>query len=334
MKTQGRTARTLATLRELSRKAALDAIAMYTLALASELPVILLRCTLVSALAPILLAPILLAATGHSIGHAAWFEIAAIPTLWSMLALATPAGTGWWFKQRSGGRRASQREQEAYRDAIELLQSQTRTALPLPKSWFVLDTPMSDAGVCGETLMLSRGLLESEHLPAVLAHELGHLASADGRLTAALDRLVLIPPRIHRRQPDEQRPQPRQPGLGLVLGNARILLGIVGVRLLARTAGTILTLMGGGLGLWLTRPLWGAYWRRHEYDADAYAATLGQGEDLAVFLEDHALIHDHPVPYIWLSEHTHPPAELRIEKLRDHGQRETGSPVRYELSDH
>jgi hypothetical protein len=28
------------------------------------------------------------------------------------------------------------------------------------------------------------------------------------------------------------------------------------------------------------------------------------------------LIHDHPVPFIWLTEHTHPPAELRIDRLR------------------
>ena len=39
-------------------------------------------------------------------------------------------------------------------------------------------------------------------------------------------------------------------------------------------------------------------------------------KELADFLEIHALIHDHPVPLIWLTEHTHPPTELRIDKLR------------------
>jgi hypothetical protein len=43
---------------------------------------------------------------------------------------------------------------------------------------------------------------------------------------------------------------------------------------------------------------------------------LGQAEELADFLENHALIYDHPVPYIWLTEHTHPPVELRIDRLR------------------
>lgn len=53
--------------------------------------------------------------------------------------------------------------------------------------------------------------------------------------------------------------------------------------------------------------------------ADAYAAQLGQADELADFLETHALIHDYPIPYIWLTEHTHPPTELRIDKLRNAG---------------
>jgi Zn-dependent protease with chaperone function len=73
----------------------------------------------------------------------------------------------------------------------------------------------------------------------------------------------------------------------------------------------------GGLSLWLTKPAWGAYWRQREYKADQYAAKLGQADELADFLEIHALIHDHPVPFMWLTEHTHPPTELRIDKLRN-----------------
>lgn len=62
----------------------------------------------------------------------------------------------------------------------------------------------------------------------------------------------------------------------------------------------------GGFGLWLTRPAWGAYWRQLEYKADEYATRLGQADELADFLEIHALIHDHPVPFIWLTQHTTP----------------------------
>jgi Zn-dependent protease with chaperone function len=72
----------------------------------------------------------------------------------------------------------------------------------------------------------------------------------------------------------------------------------------------------GGFALRLTAPLWAAHWREREYRADQYAAHLQQGEDLADFLETHALVHDHPVPFVWLTEHTHPPTELRLDRLR------------------
>jgi Zn-dependent protease with chaperone function len=299
--------------KQTTERFSLHSLVMYTLALASELPVIFLRSTFV-----LVLASIALAASGHSLAQGAtWIEVGLIPTLWSILALATPFGTGWWWRQRSGGRKPSQREQVAYRDATELLQAQTREPLPLPKGWFVLDTPTPDAAVSGETLMLSRGLLESDHLPAVLAHELGHLATPDGRLAAAINRLVLLPPRPPRRERTENEPTEDRPQIGLAFHDERLLLTILGVRLFAWTVKKALRFLNGGFGLWLTSPLWGAYWRGREYKADAYAAKLGQADDLADFLENHALIHDHPVPYIWLTEHTHPPVELRIDKLKD-----------------
>jgi Zn-dependent protease with chaperone function len=317
-------ARAAVILREIAGRFSIDSLAMYTLALASEVPVLILRATLV-----LVLASIALAATGHPIAQAAtWIEVALIPTMWSILALATPFGTGWWWKQRSGGRRPSQREQLAYQDAIELLQAHTQQRLALPKSWFVLDTPTPDAAVCGETLMLSRGLLESEHLPAVLAHELGHLATPDGRLTAAIHRLVLLPPRPPSREQADYEQAGARPQVELAIHNQRILLTILGIRLFTWIVKKTLKFANGGFGLWLTGPLLGAYWRRREYKADAYAAALGQADDLADFLENHALIHDHPVPYIWLTEHTHPPVELRIDRLRDADRRDIAQAFR------
>jgi Zn-dependent protease with chaperone function len=310
--------RALAFTRNMFTRFSVDSLAVYTLALASEVPVILTRTTLM-----FMFASTILLASGHSTDPAStWIELSLIPTLWSILALATPVGTGWWWKQRTGGRRPSGREQLAYQGAAELLQAQAREPLPLPKSWFVLDTPTPDAAVCGDTLMLSRGLLESEHLPAVLAHELGHLATPDGRLTAAINRLVLIPPRVSRRQRIEQEQDRDLPRIGFAIGDGRILLTILGIRLFTWIMRKTLKFVNGGFGLWLTSPLWGAYWRSREYRADVYAAKLGQADDLADFLENHALIHDHPVPYIWLTEQAHPPVELRIDKLRDAGMRD------------
>ena len=159
--------------------------------------------------------------------------------------------------------------------------------------------------MCGDTLMLSRGLLESEFLPAVLAHELGHLNTSDGKLTAAINRLII--------NPSLRRQQAARRGQTVILAN-QVLLGITFL-------GALLWVLAGfasrkAASRCVLAPFWGSYWRDREYTADEYAAALGQAEELADFLEIHALIHDHPVPFIWLTEHTHPPTELRVDKLR------------------
>lgn len=168
----------------------LPVLALYAATVLIETPVIFTRWLLAVALAALVL--LLL---HHSVAGAdSLAQLALIPTLWSLVALITPFGGGWWWRQNLGGREPSERERTAYNDALELLRHRTLMALREPSGWFVLDDPQPDAAVCGNTLMLSRGLLESDHLPAVLAHELGHLASTDGRLTAALNRLVINAP--------------------------------------------------------------------------------------------------------------------------------------------
>jgi Zn-dependent protease with chaperone function len=84
-------------------------------------------------------------------------------------------------------------------------------------------------------------------------------------------------------------------------------LTILAIRTLTWTVKKTVKFINGGIGLRLTTPIWGTYWRYREYKADTYAAQLGQADELADFLETHALIHDYPIPYIWLTEHTHPP---------------------------
>lgn len=299
----------------------LGALSMYALALIAETPVIIARVFLA-----LFIATVVLIIEGNPNGGLGWAEVAFIPTLWSMIALINPIGSAWWWRTRAGGRDPSTREQLAYQDAVELLQGYSEEPLPLPKRWFVLDTPQPDAAVCGNTLMLSRGLLETDHVPAVLAHELGHLSSPDGRLTAALNRLVIFSSPFGTRTDDNddreqqnrhRRPRlhytPREPTDALDLEPALMQTLYGYLRFLFITS----LFAKGGLGLWLTRPAWGRYWRQREYKADEYATSLGQADELADFLEVHALIHDHPVPFIWLTEHTHPPTELRIDKLRN-----------------
>jgi hypothetical protein len=138
----------------------LGSLVMYALALVAEVPVIIARLFLAT-----LAAVAVLELQGHPNGQPTWAKLAMIPTLWSILALLTPIGSAWWWRTRAGGRNPSEREVAAYQDAVELLQSYSTTPLPLPARWFVLDIPQPDAAVCGNALMLSRGLLESETSP-------------------------------------------------------------------------------------------------------------------------------------------------------------------------
>ena len=98
-------------------------------------------------------------------------------------------GRGWVWGRRLGARRPSAEEAAAVADALALLRAPTPTART--GSWYVLDDPLPGAAARGRTIVLSRALIESDPLAAVLAHELGHADSLDGRLTEALSRLEL-----------------------------------------------------------------------------------------------------------------------------------------------
>jgi Zn-dependent protease with chaperone function len=203
------------------------------------------------------------------------------PLILSGATLILPLG-GWLWQQQEGARSPSERERLVFEDALATLKHADPKLRP-PKRWCVIDTYTPNAAVYADTLMLTRGLLESGYLEGVLAHELGHLNSSDARVTAALHRLT-TPPR------------------------GRLPKGL-------RVIGLIAT---GGLPMWLTRAPWGAYWRLREHEADQYAARLGQGASLSRFLETNALDEDLPVPFIWLTDTSHPHVEHRIDRLAKH----------------
>jgi Zn-dependent protease with chaperone function len=294
-------------IREL-RLPSISAFALYLATVVAEVPVMLARMLLSL---PVF-ALILLIKGDSPLGADGLVELALIPTGWALFALITPLGGGWWWSQNLGGREPSERERTAYQDAIDLLLGHAAGPVRQPSGWLVLDSPQADAAVCGDTLMLSRGLLESDFLPAVIAHELGHLNTSDGKLTASINRLVINPLPLRR-----QQKQPKE-GTALLLAPDSMLLGITFIGAFIWLTRKLIAFAKGGFALRILAPFWGSYWREREYIADQYAASLGQAEELADFLEIHALIHDHPVPLIWLTEHTHPPTELRIDKLRKH----------------
>ena len=237
---------------------------------------------------------------GVSAGQAAW--LAALgPLVWSLVALVVP-GRGRLWARRLGARSPSAEEALQIDDALGLLEG-ICPGLPEPPCLRVLDDPLPDAAVRGGALVLSRGLLETDSLAAVLAHELGHTNTLDGRLTEALDRLrlwgdPLVPP--HVAEPGRKEVRVEEPARG------GLLLG------LARWA---LRLAGGGCAEALLRPLWAAYWRHREHTADAYAARLGLAEDLARHLGDYELPFDQPHRRLLFDRREHPPVARRIERL-------------------
>jgi Zn-dependent protease with chaperone function len=204
------------------------------------------------------------------------------PLALSFITLLVPVGGLLWMQQ-AGGRTPSERERLIYEDALLVLAEKDPRLRP-PRRWFVLDEHYLNAAAYADTLMVTRGLLESGFLEAVLAHELGHLNSSDARLAAALHRMT-TPPRRQLRSPFR----------------------------------TISFIASGALVVWITRTPWAAYWRTREYHADQYAARLGQAPALARFLDTNALQDDLPVPFVWLTEHSHPFTEHRIDRLYRYG---------------
>jgi Zn-dependent protease with chaperone function len=262
-----------------------DGALLYLATLAGELISAVVRGFLVAAVVTIVGF-----VTGHSSRPNAvllgWLAGVA-PLAWSLSALVFPS-SGWWWSTVTGARRPSARELSRIDDELMALTAGHPDVRP-PRRIYVLDDPEPNAAVLGEALMVNRGLLDSRWLAPVLAHELGHIDSSDGRLTDALTRLVLR----------RSRTTPRQPASGC--------LGLL--------AQLVLLVAGGGSGLLLTRPFWAAYWRSREYVADAFAARLGQGSEFADFLITEVVLYDRPVPFAWMSEVGHPPTELRLEAL-------------------
>jgi len=159
----------------------------------------------------------------------------------------------------------------------------------------------------GETLYLTTGLINSDYLPGLIAHELGHTNSSDGRLVLATRRFVLPFSFVF-----TQLTGSVAPGLimfsGSLVGSARVDYLASQIIMLINF---MLAFFGGGFGLLLLNPLWVWYWRDREYKADLYAAECGMARNLIEYFEVHKYF-DAAVPF-FMSEH--PYTELRIDRL-------------------
>jgi Zn-dependent protease with chaperone function len=244
------------------------------------------------------------------------------PALRSITALLAPVSAGPLYRAGLGARRPSAREAEALDTAARLC-----AGVAVPRDVRVLDSPDENAWVLGSTLFVCRGLFESPHLAAVVAHEAGHLAAGDGQVALSAwwlpVRLLarparrLIAGRAGRAREDPSRRTLPQPHAVLNSGPAprtsgRSLVGWV-LHIPAVAVGAALLVLAGGLVPMLLRPAWAPYRRRREFAADAFAAAAGQGPGLIEALGDWQML-DVATP--WWQGRGHPYIEERIDRLQ------------------
>lgn len=220
--------------------------------------------------------------------------IAVLPVLASVLTLTILPGGYGLTRWELDGKQPSTRQRKAIQDALQRILSEAPPGLVGPTKWLVLDRPDPNAFVIGTTIYVHRGLIDSEYLEPILAHELGHLYHGDGRLALARRRLV-------------------PPPFSLVSFEGGGCLPI------------LLTLFGGGAGLWLTGPAWNRYWRKREFLADRFAFECGQATALIEFLELNQF-YDVAVPF-GVFRRDHPHDEERISELLRLLEEEARTPV-------
>lgn len=222
---------------------------------------------------------------------------------WATAALIYPLGAGRFLADGIGARRPTTEEADAYRDAMGSLPLERVKVLP--KWLYVLDSHELNAAVVGDVIIINRTVFDSEHLTAVIAHELGHLNSMDIRVSCAANRLASLARLTEpmRTSATEERQSGQQLGC---------LWGLVMLIMRGCSGGLQTTMMG---------PAWASWWRLREYAADDYATRLGQAEDLARFLEENVLLYDVPIRFVWMTTRSHPPTALRIERLRERLER-------------
>lgn len=291
-------------------------IVLYLITLALESISVAVRFALVAGVASLL------------VGREAGIAIGAIaglaPVVYSLAALAGLPRGHLLTRAAVGGRRLTPAEEAQLHSALAVPRAH---GVPIPGRIFAVDREGLNAFVSGRTLYIHRELFTHPGLPAVLAHELGHYNSLDGRLSGAIFGLTL-------------------PGGFLITytllsvlqwvayGFFMLLLGLfVMVFLLARLNiwGLLRGLFAlsititrfaiifavGGVGTALLGSLWRNYYLQREYAADAYAARLGYRDALIDFFEREVLS-DVSIP--WYTSPTHPPTTRRIAALQTLGQ--------------
>lgn len=250
---------------------------------------------------------------------AAWGPI--ITSIFSLLGILKG---GQRYHRWSTGARTIGRERELplVMSALASLEANAPQPFKKPTYLFVLDTDSADAYSVGNAMYLTRGLIHKAgypepHLMAMLAHQLGHCTSADARLTLALRRLVITPMYFLSSSLGQLAP-------GMVSIAARFAeADTYIVSVVTWFLNLFLAAAGGGMGLLLLNIPWTWFWRERDYQADAFAATLGQAQPLIEYLDKHQGF-DVATPYYMSPQ---PYTELRIDALMQYLKTPSRSPT-------
>ncbi|WP_129630955.1 M48 family metalloprotease [Candidatus Oscillochloris fontis] len=286
-------------------------IILYIVTLGLELLSVLVRFALVSALVTLI--------AGGQIGVGVGILAGLAPVIYSLLVLAGIPSGHILIRRNLAARPLTRSEQAQLAAAVAPMQAQ---GLTFPKHVFALDTEGLNAAISGRTLYIHRDLFASRFLAGVIAHELGHYTSLDGRLMLAIRALTI-------------------PG-GFVMAGFLLHLLRWLAHAIAWLLGALLTLIFamlrmnlswiigwifgmsiqimrmliifgvGGVGSALLGSAWRSYFIEREYVADAFAASLGYAYDLIAFFETEVLT-DVTIP--WYEQPTHPSTTRRIANL-------------------
>jgi Zn-dependent protease with chaperone function len=233
-------------------------------------------------------------AVGPSTRLTAACLFALAPFAFSIFGLLRPGvGAAW---DRLGARPASTEERADLMAAMADLWL-VDWQVTEPDEWYVLDNPLPIAAAQGGCVLVSTGLMKSRSLPAVIAHELGHVHSADSRLRTGPAWLVLWRRRVIR-PTDWESSEPPLP-----------LFAVVGI---------VLALAGGNAATMVLGSRWRAYREAREYAADAYAASLGQARTLIRFLTAFEQSPHAGVLRLLTALSDHPLPRARIARLHDY----------------
>jgi hypothetical protein len=217
-----------------------------------------------------------------------------------------------------GAREMSTREKDVYLGAIKEVARRVKEPLKGFTGPYVVDSgPLGQIYTIGSTLYLSGASLRSDNLPLFLAHEVGLQQRGVGGVVHALRSLVfplfyLFVGRV-RNWSTGAGSAPPEGSLEAVVQEASSGLSatdtfysIVNALMFFNMA-----LFGGGLGVWLTSPLWAKYFREEAYKADEFVVLLGWRAELLEHLEQ-GIFYDTSVPYMMAWQ---PANELRIDRI-------------------